>query len=169
VRRQRGFTLVELVLVIVLTLILTSGAIKGLRGIGLWRSAAAVGRVQADILYARNQALLSARRTLCVFDLQQQTFEIQQESVPTGGAFAATVIEHPLTSAPWRVVLADLASGLSVSSLPDMDNPTFGFGPDGTPLKSTGARVSRDIDVTFNNGARLTIFAGSGLSEVRWP
>ena len=82
---RRGFTLVELVMVIVLTLILTSVSIKGLQGITAWRSAAAVQRVQADVLYARNQALLSTRRTVCVFDPSSHTYEIQQEAAPGSG------------------------------------------------------------------------------------
>jgi prepilin-type N-terminal cleavage/methylation domain-containing protein len=87
---RRGFTLVELSLVIVLTLILTSVVIHGLRGIGSWRAAAAIGRVQADVLYARDQALLSGRRTLCVFDATSQTYEIKQEAAPASGSISAT-------------------------------------------------------------------------------
>lgn len=163
---KRGFTLTELVLVIVLTLILTSVAIRGLSGLSSWRAAASVRRVQADVLFARNQALLSSRRTLCAFDLGNQTYEIQQESTPASGPITATVIDHPLTDEPWQVALADLSGQMGISSAP---TPTFGFGPDGVPVETSGARVSDDISVVFSNGATLTVLAGSGLSEVSWP
>ena len=164
--RRRGFTLVEMVMVIVLTLILTSVSIKGLHGISTWRSSAAVQRVQADVLHARNQALLSARRTLCIFDLDSQTYEIQQEPTPASGSISAVLVDHPLTSEPWRVALQDLSGSLSISSAP---TATFGFDTDGMLVAASGTRLSSDVDVTFNNGATLTVFAGSGLSEVNWP
>jgi prepilin-type N-terminal cleavage/methylation domain-containing protein len=164
--RRGGFTLTELVMVIVITLILTAAAVAGLQGIGSWRSAATVQRVQADVLYARNQALLSQRRTLCVFDTNTHTYEIQQEAVPADGAIAATVIDHPLTSEPWQISLQSLSSGLTISAAP---TPTFGFGADGLPVDSAGTRCASDISVTFSNGATLTVFCGSGLSEVSWP
>lgn len=164
--RARGFTIVEMVMVIVLALILTAASIKGLQGIGAWRSAAAVQRVQADVLHARNRALLSARRTLCVFDTGSHAYEIQQEAAPASGAISATLIDHPLTDEPWQVTLQSLSGNLSISSAP---TPTFGFGADGIPVESSGTRFGSDIAVTFSNGATLTVFAGSGLSEVSWP
>jgi type II secretory pathway pseudopilin PulG len=165
-RGKLGFTIVEMVMVIVLTLILMAASVKGLQGIGAWRSAAAVQRVQADVLYARNQALLSARRTLCVFDPDSHSYEIQQEAAPASGPISATLIDHPLTSEPWQVALQDLPGSISISSAP---TPTFGFGADGIPVGISGARLGSDIDLTFGNGATLTVFAGSGLSEVIWP
>jgi hypothetical protein len=153
-------------MVIVITLILTAASIAGLQGIGSWRAAAAVQRVQADVLYARNQALLSARRTLCVFNPDSHSYEIQQEAAPASGAISATVIDHPMTDDPWQVALQDLSGSLTISSAP---TATFGFGPDGIPVDSAGAQIGSDIAVTFSNGATLTVFAGSGLSEVSWP
>jgi hypothetical protein len=160
---------VELVLVIVLTLILSAAAINGLHGVNTWRRSATINRIQADLLYARNQALLSGRRTLCVFDLGQQTYEIQQEAAPGTGALSAALVDHPLTDEPWQIAMAELAGGVRISSLPNLSQPSFGFGGDGLPIAATGTRVKSDLDVTFNTGATLTVFAGSGLSEVRWP
>jgi prepilin-type N-terminal cleavage/methylation domain-containing protein len=166
VTSKQGFTLTELVMVIVLTLILAAASIAGLQGIGTWRSAAAVRRVQADVFYARNLALLSSRRTLCVFHTGSDTYEVQQEASPASGSISAAVIDHPLTGEPWQVALPDLCAGLGISSAP---TPTFGFGIDGCPVSMSGSRISSDIDVTFNTGATLTVIAGSGLSEVSWP
>ena len=163
---KHGFTLVEMVIVIVLTLILTAAAIHGLIGISEWRAAAAVRRVYADVLYARNRALLSGRRTLCVFDAGAGTYELRQESSPASGAISATVIDHPLSGQAWQVALGDLSGGLGISSAP---TPTFGFGSDGMPIDASGVLISGDIDLTFTSGATLTVLAGSGLPEVTWP
>jgi prepilin-type N-terminal cleavage/methylation domain-containing protein len=164
ITRQAGFTLVELVLVIVLTLVLTAASIKGINGVGEWRAAAAVRRVNADITYARNQALLSGRRTLWVLDTGDQTYEIRQEAAPASGAITAASIDHPLTDESWVVTIQDLSSGLAASS----DDPVFGFGSDGTVINSSGSRLTDDVVVTFDNGATITVTAGSGLSQVSW-
>jgi hypothetical protein len=110
--------------------------------------------------------LLSARRTLCVFDLAGQSYEIRQEATPASGPISAVLIDHPLTGEPWQVPLKALPGSLSISSAP---TATFGFGADGMPIGTSGARLSSDLDVTFSNGAKLTVLAGSGLSEVNWP
>jgi len=167
--RPHAFTLVESVLAITLTMILSAAALAGLRGVQSWRAAAAVRRIQADVLYARQAAVLSGRRTLCVFDLAKMTYELQQESSPRSGSFVATVIDHPLTSEPWRVALGDLSSGLGVSFAPILNPSAFGFDAAGMPVTSAGSVLGSDLVMTFTNRATLTLRAGSGLSEVTWP
>lgn len=164
-----AFTLVELVAVIVLTLILTAASIHGLRGLGEWRTAAGIRRVEADLRYARDAALLSGRRTACVFDLSAQTYELRQEDEPGMGALSATVIDHPTTYLPWSVVVGELASGLAITSLSDSQSPAIGYDGEGLPIRLTGTRYSANITVNFNDGAVLRVYAGSGLPEVVWP
>lgn len=177
---RRAVTLVELTLVIALTLILSAVAIGGLRGLRTWRAAAAVRRVQADLTFARNQALLSGRRTWCVFDLNSQSYELRQESQPgrdspRTAAQSWPLLEHPATGRPWRVGIAELASDLRVSAIAGVDDAQFGFGPDGLPMQTSGAAVRSDIELTFVGGstaapvASLAVRAGSGRVEALWP
>ncbi len=166
---RRGFTLVESVLAIAISAILTAAALGGLRGVQTWRGAAAVRRVQSDLLSARQMAMLSTRRTLCVFDLAKMTYEVQQESSPGRGAIVATVIDHPLTSEPWRVTLGDLAAGLGVRFNPVLSPATFGFDAAGLPENTAGSVLAKDLVLTFTSGATLKLRAGSGLCEVNWP
>jgi Tfp pilus assembly protein FimT len=168
-RPARGVTLVELVTVIVLTLVLTSVAIGGLVGMRTWRRAAAVRRIHADVLYARHLAMLSSRRTLCVFDTASQTYELRQEAAPASGVVAATVIEHPTSAGPWTVALADLAGDLRVVSVVGVSAATLGFGADGLPIESSGAWVGQDVRIDFDNGAAIEVRRGSGFAEVIWP
>ena len=164
-RQRHGFTLVELVLVISLTMILASAALGGLRNMTRWRMSAAVGRVQSDLLYARDLAMLSARRTWCEFDLRGQAYELGQEPAPASGAIASKPIAHPLTGDTWRVTLAELADGLTVAS----DDPEFGFAADGVPVDASGRWLgSSGAEVRFSNGATLTVAGGTGLPEVQW-
>lgn len=167
--RRPAFTLVESVLAITLTMILTAAAIGGLRGVQSWRASTAVRRVQSDLLFARQAALLSGRRTLCVFDLQNKSYEVQQEATPRTGALVASVIEHPLAGVAWRVRLGDLAAGLGVSLSPSLSPSAVGFNATGSPVNSSGTLLASDVVLTFTSGAKLTVRAGSGLCEVAWP
>ena len=167
--RRSAFTLVELVAVIVLTMILTAASIEGLRGVSAWRTAAGIRRVEADLRYARDTALLSGRRTACVFDLTDQTYELRQETTPGTGSLSAAALDHPTTYQPWIVSIGDLASGLAIATLPNVQNSAIGFDGDGMPIRLTGARYSSNLSVNFNDGSSLCVYAGSGLSEVVWP
>ena len=167
--RPRAFTLVESVLVIVLTLLLTAAAIGGLRGTQTWRASAAVSRVQSDLLYARSAALLSGRRTLCVFNTSQGTYELQQEASPASGAIAGVVLEHPVTGAAWRVTLGDLATGLALSFAPALNPTEIGFDATGMPISRAGSPLANDIAMRLGSAGTVTLRAGSGLCEVSWP
>ncbi len=165
---RRAFTLVEAVLVIVLTLILTSASIGGLVGVQTWRGNSAVRRFQADLLYARNAAIASTRRVMCVLSAGT-TYELQQEATPGSGAVVATAMNHPLTDQAWRVNLNDLRRGLSVTVQPTLTPAEFGFNTDGRLINRNGTALQNNVVVTFNNGAVATLRAGSGLCEVQWP
>ena len=167
--RRPAFTLVELVAVIVLTAILTAASIEGLRGLAQWRIASGIGRVEADVRYARDAALLSGRRTACVFDLSDQTYEVRQEDEPSTGAMTATVIDHPTTYQPWTVYVGDLASGLQISSVNNVSTPAIAFDGEGVPIQMTGTILTANATIDFSDGAVLRVYAGSGLSEVVWP
>ena len=165
---RRSFTLAELVAAIAVSAFLTGAAMSGLRGVQTWRGAAAVRRVHSDLMCARQTAMLSTRRTLCVFNLGNITYELQQESSPGSGAIVATVIDHPLTDEPWRVSLRDLAAGLGVSFSPALSPATFGFDTSGLPVNAAGSALASDLVLTFTTGATVTVRAGSGLCEVNW-
>ncbi|GEM_PF-3081947 len=166
---RRALTLVELVLVLTLTLILSAAAIGGLRGVQTWRAAAAVRRIQADLQYARSLAMLSTRRTLCVFEPGNVSYQLQQEPSPASGNIAGQTIIHPVTDQPWQVVLSDLASNLTVSISPAQNPASFGFDTSGALVNAAGSVLAGDVVMSFNTGATIRLHAGSGLCEVTWP
>ncbi len=165
----RAFTIVELVLVITVSVILSAVAIGGLLGYDSWRSAAAVKRIQADLLYARQLAMQSQRRTLCVFDTGAQTYALQQEATPGSGAVTGASLTHPLTEANWSVAMSGLSASLTVSSVSGASGNTFGFDANGMPIESTGAAVSGDVDVTFSDGVKLRVAQHTGIAEIIRP
>lgn len=166
-KRRTAFTLVELVLVIVLTAILAAGALGALRGLGRWRDAAALKRLVADLRHARSLAIFSGTRTMIVFDLNQQSWQLQRETAPASGAFRGSTITHPQTYRPWQVRLSDLAAGLRITSIDNAPRRRIGFDARGLPLDAGGALLRRSPVIRLNNGRSLTVYAGSGLCEVR--
>ncbi len=165
--RRRAFTLAELVLVIVLTAILSAGALGALRGLGTWRDAAALKRLVSDIRHARGLAMYTGRRTMVVFDLTAQSWRIEQEAQPASGAFSGRTITNPQTFEPWVVRLGDIASRLRIASLSNMPRGRIGFGPDGLPIDASGNLPQRSAIVTLSSGQQVMIYSGSGLCEVK--
>ncbi len=164
---RRAFTLAELVLVIVLTAILSAGALGALRGLGTWRDAAALKRLVGDIRHARGLAVFTGRRTMVVFDLAGQSWRIEQEAQPSSGTFSGSTITNPQTFQPWVVRLTDIASRLRIASLSHMTRGRIGFGPDGLPIDPSGNTPRRSAIVTLSDGQQVVIYSGSGLCEVK--
>jgi Tfp pilus assembly protein FimT len=165
---RRALTLVELVMVITLTMILTAAALAGLRGVQTWRASATVRRVQADVDYARNLALASGRRTLCRLNAGGTQYEIQQEPTAGTGTVNAVTLTHPFTDQAWLVVLNNLAIGEQIVLTPTLSPPTFGFAPTGLVIRADGTTLTGEVQLTFRSGAVLAVACGSGLTEVRW-
>ena len=167
-RQPSAFTLVEAALAITLTLILTAAAIGGLVGVQAWRGSSAVRRFQADLLYARDAALLSTRRVMCVLSAGT-SYQLQQESTPGTGNVVSAILQHPMTDQPWQVAFGSIASGLSLTVQPALNPTEFGFGTDGRLISRNGGAQPSDVVLTFNKGAVVTLRTGSGLCELRWP
>jgi type II secretory pathway pseudopilin PulG len=90
-RQPSAFTLVEAVLAITLTMILTAAAIGGLVGVQAWRGSSAVRRFEGELLYAHSAALLSTRRVMCVLS-NGTSYALQQETTPDTGSVVSPVI-----------------------------------------------------------------------------
>ncbi len=167
---NRGVTVVELVMVIVVTMILAGASIAGLNGVQAWRAAAAVKRLYADCGFARNLAMLSARRTaLVIVDEASMSYELRQEAAPGVGALVTTPLTHPVTGQDWRVVLGSVATGLSLLSSNGPAGGVIGFDADGLPIDGGGAHWNADIDLVLSSGATIGIEQQTGIAELIWP
>ena len=163
-------TIVELVMVIIVTMILAGASIAGLNGVQSWRAAAAARRLHADFAYARNLAVLSSRRTaLAIVDKATLTYELRQEAVPATGALVASVLTHPATGKDWSVTLGGLASGLSLQSSDGPANDVIGFDADGLLIDSSGGQWNGDISLSLSSGATINLTQATGVAELVWP
>ncbi len=169
-KSNRGVTIVELVMVIVVTMILAGASIAGLNGVQAWRSAAAVKRLHADFGFVRNLAMLSTRRTaLVVVDQASMTYELRQEAAPGAGTLVTTPLTHPVTGQDWRVVWGSVATGLSLLSNSGPAGGVIGFDADGLPIDASGTLWNADIDLSLSSGATIAIEQQTGIAELTWP
>jgi prepilin-type N-terminal cleavage/methylation domain-containing protein len=169
-KSNRGVTLVELVVVIVIAAILAGVSIRGLSGVQQWRAAAAAKRLQADCLHARNLAILSSRRTaIVIVDAGGMVYQLRQEATPSAGALLTTPLTHPITGQDWQVALGGLASGLSLLSNNGPSDGVIGFDADGMPIDANGALWNADVTLSLSSGATIKIEQQTGIAEMIWP
>ncbi len=167
--KRAALTLVELVLTMSLTLILASVAIGALVGVQTWRQTAGVRRIAADIAYARAEAMLSGRRTMCRFNLGMQEYTLLQEAQPATGKIDGAVMNHPGDETPWQIRASELGSDLSLHALHGVDGRTFGFATTGLPVNENGHPLRQDVRLDLSNGVQVVVRGETGVCEVIWP
>ena len=135
-RSQGGFTLVELVVVLILVGILAAVAIPRLVGIGSFDTRGFYDRVASGLRYAQKQAI-AKRRVVCVsFAAASITFTFE----PTAGLGCTQNLAGPSGQSPYTVV--PQGSGIAFTSTPT----NFSFDALGRP--STGQTISITGDGT---------------------
>lgn len=142
----KGFTLIELILVIALLGVLAVAVVVISPGISPARLDAASKQVQSDIEYAKQNAVLTAT-THGVQFVSGGSYTVYRSTV-------ATPINHPLTKQSMVITLSSQYPGISISSNYTVEfnrfgNPTTGGGGSVTITDGTNTRT---ISVTANTG-----------------
>ncbi|CAN5401039.1 N/A [soil metagenome] len=91
---RRGFTLVELLCVIVILAIAAVFVIPQLSSRGDIKTAAAARTLMADIMYAQNRAIAKQTPQYVVFDLTAHTYALKEGS-------SLTTLTHPVQLKPY--------------------------------------------------------------------
>lgn len=103
VRGTAGFTLVEVMMMIVIGIILASVALPNVSSLDDQHVAAAARVLQADLEFARARALATSQPHRVSFDTKLERYTVES---PPG-----TVLDEPLTKKPWQRVLATRSGG----------------------------------------------------------
>ena len=132
-RQPRGFTLVELVVVLIVIGVLSVVAIPRLRGVDAFNTQGFTDRVMSGLRYAQKQAIAKRRNVCVVFSGTTITF--------TYAASAGVAVNCSLSltgpAGQTAFSIAPEKSGLSFSASPG----SFAFDAQGRPITSSSTGV----------------------------
>jgi MSHA pilin protein MshC len=154
---RKGFTIIELVMVIVLIGILAVYAAPKLRSISTMNAGAFTDKMLADIRYAQNLAMTRNLRSRVSFAIT--SYAIKTSTTSTCSAF--TPATDPATGQPFTVdvTLAPYSGAGITLSLPAMT--CLEYNSIGQPYNCTGLG---NVCATFSSGMTVTVNSPSGVA-----
>jgi len=161
-RKDGGFTLVELVAVIVIVAILAAAAVPTMSNLDGSRAAAAAKQLHSDVTFARQRAIATGTPSWVVFDTAAETWSVLAEDPDNPGRGQATVL--------FTVTLdVDRFIGVELITANFDSNPEVGFDWLGRPLDQSESELSADGTVTTTGGFTLTVHTGTGHVSLSTP
>ena len=158
---RRGFSLIELITVIVITGVIAVSITMATASASTSRQHLAARAVSRDLAFARQHALATGVTTWVVFDTNADTYAILVESIATPGRAGAQTITDPATG---RAFSASLASGpmmADISSASIGSGTEVGFDWRGVPFDASESAITAAGTVVIA-GASITIEPGTG-------
>jgi prepilin-type N-terminal cleavage/methylation domain-containing protein len=154
-RRRRGFTLAEILTVLVILGIASAIIIPQIGTRSDLIAAAAARSVMADMLYAQNRAIATQKPHFIEFNGQTYTVSTRDTS-----ASALYTITNPISNAPYTVTLGAQGSGLanaSIASVSFSSQTMMGFDELGSPFSyikgsNTMTPMAETGTVTISSG-----------------
>lgn len=156
--QARGFTLIELISVIVIVVILTGVAVPTLSSLAVTRSGMAGKQVLRDMTFARQRAVATGVVSWVVFNTGAKTWSILAENPASPGRAGATVINDLATGRPYTTTLG-IAEYVGVN----FTSCTFGAGQEvgfdwlGRPRISDSTNLAAQGSVVFSAANRVTV------------
>lgn len=162
--RAGGFTLIELVAVMVVVGVMAAVAVPTLNSMDDKRAGIAAGALLKDLSFARQRAVATGTPTWVVFDVDAETWSVMAEDPDNPGRLSATVITDPATGKPFTQQLGvdSLVGTELVSAVIDGD-VEIGFDWLGRPLNATESPLISTgvITITGNHQVQITLDTGN--------
>ena len=158
-----GFTLVELVAVMIVIAILAAAVVPALESVDDGRAAIAARSVHRDLVHARQHAVATGTATWVVFDPDAETWSLLAEDPSTPGRANAATMTDFATGHSFVQVLGtdDLVNAELVSVAFDGD-VEVGFDWLGQPLNAAETALAADGTVVTSGGHSITVVFGTG-------
>lgn len=158
-----GFTLVEMIVVIVVAGMLGVVAVGSIGGMVRGRQAAAALGVQRDLCYARERAMTTGLRHWVAFAPTTDSYSVLIEPADgTGYASAGTLLDAG-TGVGFVVRFADGPfEGADLESASFDGAAVIGFDRMGRPLSVTGDPLAGEGLVSISGGHTVTVAPGNG-------
>ncbi|MFN8815369.1 MAG: Tfp pilus assembly protein FimT/FimU [bacterium] len=163
--RTHGFTLIELVAVMVLIAIMSAVAVPSIANLPSMRAGAAARQLARDLIFARQQAMARGATVWVVFNTTNEAYSILAESAASPGLGNAVALTDPATGLPFVQVFTsgEFANvDLSWVIIGGSAGTHLGFDWLGRPVDSDGTLLTVLSSVRLNSGAYIITVAAQG-------
>lgn len=158
-----GFTLVELLIVIVAFGILAVVAAPQLSNLPVTKAQFAVHQMQSDVRYAQLLAIQTQKRTRVVFNGGGNSYELQIETSPSSWVAVA----NPSTKANYDVLFNSGAyQGVAITTTSLNSGSSVIFDSYGAPFNASEASLSEPAFVELNSKYQLRFRAETGKVDI---
>ncbi len=167
VHARAGFTLVELVLVLLVAVILSGLAIPSLSGLSRAKANLTATQVRSIFVYAQDWAAGTGRPTWVGYTSDTQTISAFQASADNLAFASRLALQDPLSRSSMSVDLSDLFRKKDlIQAEYGVTRLTLKFDSTGTPVDSTDKPLENDVLIPLANGVGVRIRAGTGLVSI---
>jgi len=165
-KEQQGYTLIELVMVMVIIAILSVAIMVSISSYKTQHLRAAADRILSDLNYAKNIAEISNKWMGITFSTVSNSYSLYE----TDGITDTTIKDTSNSGRDYTIVLANDYSGVIISSVNIGSGTKVEFNPRGMPFtdKTAGALGSNGL-ITLSQGnssAVITIDYQSGRINI---
>jgi prepilin-type N-terminal cleavage/methylation domain-containing protein len=162
---SRGFTLVELIAVLVVLGVLSAVAASRIAVIPSSRGSMAAQVLMRDLAYARERAMNTGVTHWVDINTTTHSLSILAEQPPWFGFASRLAVIDPARGVPFqRFFNRDEFAGVTITATSLASNP-IGFNRLGRPLTSGGATISTDSSITLTGGRVVTIIGSTGALQ----
>ena len=160
---KRGFTLIELIVVIVLLGFITIKARPQLDNLPQTRAYFAIRKVQSDVRYAQLLAMETNARTRVVFDAAADSYQLDRETSPS----VWTGVSNPSTKGTYSVTLnSGDYSGVDITGAAINATSTVIFNVNGAPFDGSGNALTEPSQIELNSKYQLRFRVETGKVDI---
>ncbi|MBL0926558.1 MAG: GspH/FimT family pseudopilin [Phycisphaerales bacterium] len=166
-RQRRGFTLIELLMVMVMMAVIAATAVPAISRLSGQRQRSAARDLYADIVFARQNAVATGRRTWVVFSTANQTWSLFIETAGAPGRSNRVQMTDPATNNLFLTRLNNGPyAGVTLTSVNIDGNPEIAFDWLGKPYNQGETDLAANGVITLSGGRTITITPGTGYAQV---
>ena len=165
-----GFTLVELMAIIVMLSIVAAVAAARLSTIGNTRAAMAAKHLLRDVTFARQHAVATGTTTWVVFDAAAETWTIGADDPGDPGPAGAIPLRDPATGSTFVETLGTgVFVDVTITSATFDAGENLGFDWLGMPLTNTATALVAQGSVVLTGGYTVIVHQNTGFAEYVSP